>query len=277
MYTYKLLEGRGLSKLPFVKSIYDYIYPKIIPERIVLKEIQGNKMYLNLNDKIISTKLFINGIWEETETNLIKNILQRDMIVVDIGAHIGYYTLIAARLVGKNGKVYAFEPNPDNFTLLKKNVKENNYKNVCLINKAISNKEGFLKLFINPESSGSGSIYEKDNNKNCINIKATTLDNSLKNIKKIDIIKIDIEGAEILALEGMNNIIERNKDIKLIIEFNKEGIRKLGHEPIDFINKLKKFNFKIKVINEKSNSIIPIENNEAFCNHKESINLLCEK
>ncbi|MFH0936553.1 MAG: FkbM family methyltransferase [Candidatus Woesearchaeota archaeon] len=276
-YAYKLLEGRGLSKISFVKSFYNYIYPKVIPERIVLKEIQGNKMHLDLNDKIVSTKLFMNNIWEETETKLFKDMIQENMTVIDIGAHIGYYTLIAAKLIGKKGKVYSFEPNPDNFALLKKNIEENGYKNVTLINKAISNKKGFLKLFINPESSGGASIYEKENAKYYTNIIATTLDESLKNIKKIDIIKMDIEGAEILALEGMSNIIKRNKNIKLIIEFNPEGIKKLGYEPINLINKLKNFGFTIKVIDEKNKSIIPVEYNNIIFNNKESINLLCEK
>jgi len=93
--------------------------PKIV-------NVLGHKMYL---DDLDTLHLAINGIWEPLETNLIKNKIKEGDIVLNIGANIGYYTLLIARLVGSNGKVFAFEPDLNNFKILKKNIEINNYKN----------------------------------------------------------------------------------------------------------------------------------------------------
>ena len=103
-------------------------------------------MFLDSND---SLRLSINGTYSEYETDVMKKIVKKGDVDLDLGANIGYYTLIFAKIVGKNGKVFAFEPDLTNFTLLKKNVEINGYKNVVLINKAVSDKTGKLKLFLN--------------------------------------------------------------------------------------------------------------------------------
>ena len=103
-------------------------------------------MYLKLNDAGISRELALLGVHEPIATRLLNQQIKSGMRVIEIGANIGYYTLIAANLVGESGKIYAIEPEPANYALLTKNVEVNGYKNVIPIQKAISNEIGTSKL-----------------------------------------------------------------------------------------------------------------------------------
>ncbi len=100
-------------------------------------EVQGQKMFLDKKDVL---GLSINGVYEPLETKLVRKEVKKSDVVLDIGANIGYYTLILAKLVGKKGRVFAFEPDPTNFALLKKNISINGYKNVILVPKAVAGK-----------------------------------------------------------------------------------------------------------------------------------------
>ena len=84
---------------------------------------------------------------DELGTKIVENIIKNGNIVIDVGAHMGYYSLLFAKLVGKNGKIFAFEPDPKNFSRVQKNVKLNNYMNIVLTQKAVSDRTGDEKLF----------------------------------------------------------------------------------------------------------------------------------
>jgi FkbM family methyltransferase len=144
------------------------------------------------------------------------------MTVVDVGANIGWYTLLCARLVGPSGHVYAFEAAPSTEELLRKNVSANGYRNVTSINRAVSDKEGRELFFIDDYSSGGSSLLMKDHGKNSIEVETVSLDEFFreKGWPQVDLVKIDIEGVEKLALEGMRELSERNPQLKLIVEVN---------------------------------------------------------
>lgn len=140
--------------------------------------------------------------------------------MLDIGAHIDYYALIAAKLVGKKGRVYAFEPDPFNFSLLKKNVKKNKYSNVVLVDAAVSDKQGKIKLFLSAENKGDHRVYDSSDNRKFHIVNAINLDNYFKKYTgRIDVIKMDIQGGEEKALEGMKGVIQKNPTVTLITEF----------------------------------------------------------
>ena len=100
-------------------------------------KIGNNILYLDSND---SMHLSFNPNYEKDEFDLVKRTIKKGDVVLDIGANIGVYTVLFAEIVGDKGRVYAFEPDPKNFALLKKNIEINKYKNVVLINKAVLNK-----------------------------------------------------------------------------------------------------------------------------------------
>jgi FkbM family methyltransferase len=206
------------------------------------------------------------------------------MVVLDIGAHIGYYTLIAASLVGEEGKVFAIEPDPGNFALLKKNVEVNGYKNVILIQKAVSNRSGETALICDDEQTASHHIWRTvgDETK-VVKVDMITLDEFFADASfTIDLIKMDIEGAEELALQGMSRLLtnpERTRDIKIFSEFCPSWIRRCGSSPEDYLNKLAQYGFKINIVNEKNNKVEAINRDEfsTICKNVHPVNLFCTR
>jgi FkbM family methyltransferase len=172
--------------------------------------------------------------------------------VVDVGAHIGLYTIIAAKRVGPSGKVIAIEPDPENFKILKKNISLNQLSNVEPLECAAYSAKKKLKLFL-PEVEGGRTIFNtvmQDRVKSCndfLEVEANTLDNILNenNVKRVNYVKIDVEGAEFEVLKGISNVLEANKSVTLVIEIHG---REAYLQVIDF---LKAHN--LQIVYEKSN------------------------
>lgn len=242
-----------IYKIPYFKKIISPIVNLLKPDFLT---IEGNQMYIDKKDTAVSQELLLSGKWEEFETNLFKSNIKYGNIVLDIGAHIGYYTLIAAKIVGTKGKVYAFEPNQKTFEILKKNVEKNGYKNVILVNKAISDKNGQAELYLNEENTGDHRLYNSRDKRKSIKVETITLDTYFKdNNIKINLIKMDIQGSEVKALRGSKTIIKRNKDIKIISEFWPKGIKLSGEETIFYSKMFNKKKFKFYEINEQEKKL----------------------
>ncbi len=221
---------------------------------LVAREIHGHTMFLSLQDLGLSKELILKGTREEEETKIIQGELKEGLTVIDIGANLGYYALIEASIVGKRGKVYAIEPSPINFEILNKNINVNGYSDIvethCI---AISNKKGSLKFYmtdgfnrctLDPYASKQRpSMFSKT-----IDVETTTLDDFLKDKPPIDFIRMDIEGYETKAIEGMTKTLSQTrKPLKLFIEF---------HYPQSFeeadrtLRKLARLGFKPKIVLE---------------------------
>jgi len=188
-----------------------------------------------------------------------REILKPGMVVLDIGANIGYHTLISSKLVGNIGKVYSFEPEPHNFKLLLKNIEVNEFKNIIPINKALSNNIGTTKLFLDTQSDGKHSLSEKNVNTNkFIEVGKITLDNFYKSLsenRRIDFLKIDVEGAEGLVIEGGEKLLKEN-DIMIIMEFIPFHIRNLGSSPEKLLSLLMRFGFEFYLIEQTFGTIV---------------------
>jgi FkbM family methyltransferase len=169
-------------------------------------------------------------------------------IVVDVGAHIGKYTIIASKRVGPNGKVIAIEADPDNFDLLNRNIQLNKLSNVIALNYAVYSKEERIKLYL-PSGGGGGleesSSYTKYNTimsdraahgNEKFEVNANTLDylllsNMIKQ-EEVNWIKIDVEGAEYEVLKGAKDIISKCSDITLLIEIHNLSAGNSLYKPV---------------------------------------------
>lgn len=214
-------------------------------------------MHLDKND---SLRISLYGYAKETEKFLKKHIKEGDT-VLDLGANIGYYTCLFAQIVGKNGHVYAFEPESYNFGILEKNIKENKFQNVTLEKKAVSNKNGIVKMFLS-ESTTDHRIYDSHENKEFVNVDMITLDDYFKKNVKIDFIKSNIQGADFSALMGMIDLLERSKNVKIMIEFDPGMITEFGLSPSKFIDFFIERGFKIFDIPAYEKRIVPITKKE---------------
>jgi len=177
--------GTGIGKYKLVRMFNEFFTSKLSPESI---QHFGNTFYLDKNDDSRRSTTPENT----SEYNHLKKIIQLNDTVIDVGANIGYYTLIFAKLVGKGGMVYAFEPEPNNFALLKKNIEVNNYHNVILENKAVSDQNGFANLEINSMMGEHRIISEST--KDTIKVPTITLDSIFQS--EINFLKTDTEGHE---------------------------------------------------------------------------------
>jgi len=254
---FKILDGSGIGSFYPVKVINRFIIHRL---KSSFAEVQGNKMFLDSKDSLLFS---IIGAYEPFETELVKKEIKKGDVVLDLGANIGYYTLIFAKLVGEKGKVFAFEPEPDNFALLKKNVEINGYKNVVLVQKAVSNKTGKLKLYLCKDNTGGHSIHPfespQDGNQS-IEIEATRLDDYFKTYDgKIDFIKMDIQGAEKEAVQGMSSLLKKNKNVKVVSEFWPSGLKQGGIEPEEYLELLTGFGFKLYEVSEREKKIKPVD------------------
>lgn len=205
-------------------------------------EIEGRKMYLDEHD---SLKLSLYPYVEE-QTNFFKKNIKDGDVVLDLGANNGYFTCLFAQLVGKSGKVFAFEPEPNNFKLIKKNVEINGYQNVIVEQKAVSNIKGFIKMYLS-NSPKDHRIYDTHENRKSIEIECITLDEYFKDFnQKIDFVKSNIQGADYAAFQGMESIFEKSKSgIVMAIEFNPTMIKEFGGNAEEFLDKLLDDDFKL--------------------------------
>lgn len=219
--------------------------------------------------------------FEEKEVERVKRVIKRGDTVLDIGANVGYYTLLMARLVGDTGKVYAFEPDPLQFYYLKKNVIKNGYRNVVLVNKAVSDHNGTGHLFLCDLNTGNHKIYDCGRNREYIDVDTVTLDALFPNREKnIGFIKIDVEGAEPAVINGMERLIDKHDHLEMITEFNPLYLRDFGTGPVEYLNLLREKDFVIYDINGKS--VGPATNGDLLDKYDDDIeinftNLYCIK
>lgn len=229
-----------------------------------------------LDTSPVSKRILKHNIYEPHETKIFLNNIKADDVFIDVGAHIGYYTLAASTKIN-NGRIYAFEPNRESFDILKINVswlKNNN--NIFLENSALVDFSGLSKLYIDQDNAGNNKMFDDDNSK-WESIQCMRLDEYLP-YNKIDFVKIDTQGAEYKVLKGMENLINANKNIKMIVEFYPYGLRHMGYDPIELLSLL--INFGFKMYNIKKGKIGLLHKLRCFTNKFENgkfTNLFCVK
>jgi FkbM family methyltransferase len=240
------VSGHGLGRIKPIRAAYNSVFQFLKPKSVM---VQGHRMWLDDQDTL---ELATQEVYEPLETALFKKELKAGQTVLDIGANIGYYTLIAARIVGPKGKVYAFEPDPDNFALLKKNVEANGYTNVVLVNRAVSDKTRTARLFLNPSNRGDHRLYDSNDGRPSIAVQTIRLDDFFKKLdKKIHFIKMDIQGSEASALNGMKGLIRQNTPLRLVTEFSPGSLKLNGQDPRKYLKTLGQCGFQLREISEK--------------------------
>jgi len=276
----KPLVVKNVEKNPLVRMAFDLATSMLVGDGIVT--INGYKIKAPQEiDKggWIGANMLIKGTYEPQTTQVFKQILKEGMVVVDVGAHIGYFTLLASKLVGESGKVFAFEPEPQNFANLCGNIIFNSFKNIKPFQKAVFSCSGKKRLYLGTHSGMHSLFRVKDTTKKTVTVDMVSLDDVFKKTK-VNLVKVDTQGAELDVLIGMQELIKRSDDLKLIIEFQPN----LEHDGslVKFWNKLGAYGFKfIYIIDEVGGKVESTDYKYAvdFCKGKriEGLNLLCTK
>jgi len=178
-------------------------------------------------------------------TRKLSEIIEEGMTVLDIGANVGFYTVALAKLVGKSGRVYAFEPDPYNFSLLEENMERCGFNNVITVRAAVTDRSGYIDLHIGRTNRADNRLFSFSGSQEKISVPSISIDEYLDPKLDIDFIKIDIQGAEGLALEGMHMTLKRCEKIVLISEFSPQFIYGCGCNPYRILDNLGQFGFEI--------------------------------
>jgi len=222
--------------------------------KIIEVDCGGYYVCVKKADKDFGSSIIKNKIWEPHIVNTISKILKKGSIFVDIGANVGVMTFHAAKILGESGKVIAFEPNPDNLQLLYRGILKNNTNNVYIAPFAASDK---IKVFSLSGGTSNTHIITYEESHNCV--QSIVLDDYLKSLDHIDLVKMDIEGHEPYALNGFRHLLKLHKSI-IIIEFNPKCLEDISClNPKECLNMIFDLFENVQVI-EYSGTYLPFSN-----------------
>jgi FkbM family methyltransferase len=246
----------AVKSIPLIVAFYRRAYAHLRPLETIRTEFHGHTVHVDLADTVVVRSLVTTGEWERYETSLFARALEEGMVAVDIGANIGLYTLEAARRVGSTGNVIAFEPEPHNFDLLCRNIEANHFQNVTTVRKALSNQRGVARLAMSPDNFGGHHIEPSPSSADSIEVETLALDEFFRGrLTRIDVIKLDAEGAEMSILAGMRGVIGANPHLILFTEFSPGAIRAFGCDPEGYLQELSSLGFRLGIVDEKNTRI----------------------
>ena len=267
----ELLERNRFLRAVAVRLLSLYLKPEVLWD--------GHTVSVNTSDFGVAFELQASGGYEKETMEYCKRALKPGMTFVDVGANIGLFTLVAARAVGPEGHVYAFEPDSGNADLLEKNVRQNGYDNVKIIRKAVSDCSGSCTLFQSGFNPGDHRTYNVSKSRKAVLIESISLDEYFKFGTQIDMIKIDIEGSEESALKGMQRILNDNPHLQMIIECWPSELRAAGTDPLEIFQSLEKREFSLSFIDDAAGTIISLDATSCVSESekKDVGNILCTR
>ena len=177
--------------------------------------------------------------WFEWESLVwTRRLVRPGMTVIDLGAHVGYYSRFLSKLVGPAGVVYAFEPNPENRAALRRNLDAPSYSNVEIVPCAISDREDTRKLFISLGHSNHSLIEGYTEAESFVEVPSISVDAFVakRGIQSVDFVKMDVEGAESMALNGMRETIRNSPRLAVLVECCPHALKCVGSTPQKFMD-----------------------------------------
>jgi len=222
------------SKSSLLKRLGNKLVPYVLPREVEIEVCNARFLFRPKED----------GLWylnyshaEPGVAKVLSENLKRGDTFIDVGAYIGYYSVLARTIVGESGKVVSFEPNPESYEILRRNIELNRYANVVAENVALSDEEGTLKLFIGrAKDSSSLFLAEGVDEKRYITVRVTTLDNYCQSHGIApNFVKIDAEGAEYKILKGFEKTINAYHP-KLLIEVHPRHLERQGFPFAPFLS-----------------------------------------
>ena len=211
-------------------------------------EVDGLRIQYRPEDAGVIAPIRLYGCYEPETTRAVRETLEPGMGFVDLGAHIGYFSLLAGRAVGEGGRVYAFEPMPSTRALLEKNIEANGLEgSIEVVPYAVHESRRTLRFATHPEASDSAKVAAgQEANGSLLDVEAIALDDyfAQRDWPRVDLVKMDVEGCETAALSGMRELSARNADLRIIFEFNDGNFRHYQLSPADLFDVLAELGFR---------------------------------
>ena len=220
-----------------LRQLTNWTIRQLLPKQV---EIHGATVVLNPTDPVVSGALRF-GVYEKAETLFFQSACRDGMTFLDVGANLGYYTALAARAVGPNGRVLAVEPDPDSFGYLEQTIAANTVGNVEAFPVAASDAPAMLPLYISTDNRGDNRLYASDEERPQVEVEARPLDALLREnkIETVDLIKIDVQGYEPKVIAGLRETIIASPNLTLLTEFWPQGMTDSGGDANEFLKTLR--------------------------------------
>lgn len=203
--------------------------------RVLLRTVWGHKMFVDSRDLSLSPHLILDGHWEMWISNIFRLLVQPGMQVIEVGANVGYYTLLTASLVGETGRVISVEANPHMAKFVNDNLDINGFRSrATVVEAAAYSDRRVLRFAIFRDHMASSSLYATAQSAAGVGdqvtfteIQAMPLDDLVPPGSRVDLVKVDAEGAELHVLQGASRIIADNPDILLLLEHGPDLLREV--------------------------------------------------
>lgn len=202
-------------------------------------------------DRHVSRALRETGVWEPFETDLLRRQLRPGDRVLDVGANIGYFSLVSAACVGEQGKVYAFEPEPQNFALLEENIDLNGYRGrITPCRAALAAKAGTGVLYISPDNLGDHQLHEEAPGRDRIPVALKVgADWFRGREERLDLVKVDVQGAEHAVIEGLFPLLSASgPKLRLLLELTPGSLRQAGSSGRDLVQRLAQLQLPFHIV-----------------------------
>lgn len=249
--------------------------------RDLLKSLLGDRLSVRIDGFEIIASLehrhylhaLRRGEVESLMTKLFASVIRPGMVVLDIGAFVGWYTLLAARQVGPHGAVYAFEPDPRNYELLNENLFLNQFNSrVIRLPEAVSDRAGMQRFYLHGGDQSRSSLIPSSGDDQSTTVTSLALDDFRPRLK-VDVIKMDIEGGEVNALKGMRETLAcAAPTVKLFVECNPSSLQGAGESAQSLLAELRRLKFSIFMIDELQSGVKPVDSTIETAKY---VNLYC--
>ena len=216
------------------------------PRRAVQVQSDVGPLLVSEHDRVIHHVLRDTGVWEREEADALRSLLAPGMTFVDIGAHVGYMSLVAAGAVGPTGRGIALEPAPGNFELLQANLLRNGASNVVAIPAAAWWTTGPVAFSLDEFNTGDHRAYARAGSES-LEVQGYALDDVIPDELTVHVVKVDAQGTDHLAIRGMARTLARCRPT-LVVEYWPPGIAELGDDPLAVLGGYRALGFEIAVL-----------------------------
>lgn len=217
-----------------------------VVEPAVRLETRVGSLLVSSHDRVMLPMLRDEEWWEDEECEQLEALLRPGMTFVDIGAHVGFMSLLGARAVGPEGRVLAVEPSPANFDLLRVNLATNGMSHVTAVEAAALDRTASANLSLSPFNTGDHRAYPMPSAAT-VAVVGLALDDVIPPDTKIDVVKVDAQGTDHLAIRGMQATLRRSRSV-LLVEYWPPGIEELGDDPLEVLGEYRDLGFDVRLL-----------------------------
>lgn len=227
-------------------------------------------------DVHISAQIRESGIWEPFETELFRRILNPGDLCIDVGANIGYFSVLAGHCVGESGQVFAFEPAPANAELLQRNIALNRMQQHCLVEVAgLADQAGEATLYLHPDNLGDHQLYVPNPQLNSVVVRLLRGDDYFADRPgPVSLVKIDTQGAEYQVVKGLMAVLRASgAKLRLMVELTPFSLRAAGSSGAQLVQLLAQLELPLHIIDHLEHELVASSEQElvGWCNNVDEI------